>query len=127
MQYLIETKKTFEAACVDLAAAVTRNGFGVLQKHDLGTSLRSKGVAFAEQCAIFEVCNPVHAGEVLAKNMLMNMALPCRISVFTEAGITKIGMFLPTALLGAMSPDPELMAVAVAVEEKTRRMIDEAG
>ena len=29
--------------------------------HDLGTTLRKKGISFDEQCKIFEVCNPGQA------------------------------------------------------------------
>jgi uncharacterized protein (DUF302 family) len=126
MQYIVETTKPFEQACSDLEAAIGRNGYGLLFQHDLGKSLRNKGVAFGEMCAIFEVCNPVQAGKVLTADMRLNMALPCRISVYTEAGLTKIGMFRPVALLSALSSDPLLQQIAREVEERTIRMIDEA-
>ncbi len=126
MKFIVETQKTFEQACFDLDSAIVRHGFGVLHKHDLGTSLRNKGVDFAEQCAVFEVCNPVQAGKVLKADVSLNMALPCRISVYTEAGVTKLGMFRPTALLSALSTDASLMQVAREVEDKTVRMIEEA-
>jgi len=126
MKFIVETGKSFDQACIDLDAAIVRHGFGVLHKHDLGTSLRNKGVDFAGQCAVFEVCNPVQAGKVLSADISLNMALPCRISVYTEAGLTKIGMFRPTALLSALSTDASLMEVAREVEDKTVLMIEEA-
>jgi len=46
--YIIESKKSFKQASDDLDAAVKRNGFGVLHIHDLGETLRGKGVEFAE-------------------------------------------------------------------------------
>jgi len=49
-------------------------------------TLRGKGVDFAEQCKVFAVCNPAQAGRALAADLRLNMALPCRISVFTEDG-----------------------------------------
>ncbi len=69
-------------AVTDLEAAVVHHGFGVLNIHDLDTTLRSKGIAFEEVGKIFEVCNPGQATDVLAADMRLNMALPCRISVF---------------------------------------------
>ena len=45
MYYVVETDKSFEQAAADLEAAVTRHGFGVLHVHDLGQTLRSKGIA----------------------------------------------------------------------------------
>ena len=79
MYYIVETHKSFDQASADLDAAVKRNGFGVLHVHDLGSTLRSKGIAFEEQCKVFEVCNPAQAAKVLSTDMRLNMALPCRI------------------------------------------------
>jgi len=59
---------------------------------DLGATLRSKGLAFDEECKVFEVCNPGQAAKVLSIDMRLNMALSCRISVFTEKGKTKLGL-----------------------------------
>lgn len=126
MYYIVETGKSFEQAWVDLDSAVKRHGFGVLHIHDLGATLRSKGISFPEQCKIFEVCNPGQAAKVLATDMRLNMALPCRISVFTEKGNTKIGLIEPVKMLAALSQDAELAVVAREVEEKTKRMVDEA-
>lgn len=126
MYYIVETSKTPEQAAADLAAAVARNGFGVLHVHDLGATLRSKGVAFERQCKVFEVCNPQQAASVLAADMRLNMALPCRISVYTDAGKTWIGMIRPVPMLGMLSTDPALVATAGEVERVVTRIIDEA-
>lgn len=126
MFYLITTEKSFETAVRDLESAVTRHGFGVLHIHNLGGTLRGKGVEFKEECKIFEVCNPVKAAEVLNVDMRLNMALPCRVSVFTENGVTKIGMIKPEQMLAALSDDKKLKDVAREVEEKVKLMIDEA-
>jgi uncharacterized protein (DUF302 family) len=107
-------------------AAVKAHQLGVLHVHDLGNTLRSKGIAFAEQCKVFEVCNPGQAAKVLSNDMSMNMALPCRISVYTEKGKTKIGMIRPEPMLGMLSQNPELGVIAAEVEAATKQMIDEA-
>jgi len=126
MYYVTESNKPFEQAATDLAEAVGRHGFGVLHVHDLGSTLRSKGVDFDQQCKIFEVCNPQQASRVLATDMRLNMALPCRISVYTEQGRTMIGMISPSAILSSLSTNPVLAQVAGEVEALTRQMIDEA-
>ena len=126
MYYIIDTDKTFNQAAADLEAAVLHNGFGVMHVHDLGATLRSKGIAFAEECKIFEVCNPAQAAKVLSTDMRLNMALPCRISVYTEGDQTKIGLIKPVQMLSALSDDAELMIVAKEVEEKTIKMVNEA-
>ena len=126
MYYTVESTKTFEQASTDLDAAVKRHNFGVLHVHDIGNTLRSKGQDFTENCRVFEVCNPAQAAKVLASDMRMNMALPCRISVYTEKGKTKIGMIKPIDMLALLSKDPALTAVAKEVDEKTTLMINEA-
>ena len=126
MCYMIETDKSFDQASIDLESAVKRHNFGVLHVHDLGTTLRSKGIVFDEQCKIFEVCNPGQAAKLLSTDMRLNMALPCRISVFTEKGKTKIGLIKPGQMLSALSQDVALVDVAKEVEEQTIEMVEEA-
>ena len=126
MYYIVESSKTFEQASNALDAAVKRNGFGVLHVHDLGETLRSKGIAFSEQCRIFEVCNPKQAAKVLSADMRLNMALPCRISVYTENGTTKIGLIKPGRMLASLSDNEQLSEVASEVESRTILMVDEA-
>ena len=126
MYYIVETEKSFEQASADLDSAVGRNGFGVLHVHDLGATLRSKGIEFAEQCKVFEVCNPVQAAKVLSTDMRLNMALPCRISVFTDKGKTRIGLIKPVQMLSALSDEAALLEVSQEVETKTIKMVDEA-
>ena len=126
MYYIVESNKSFNQASEDLDAAVKRNGFGVLHVHDLGQTLRSRGIDFSENCHIFEVCNPMQAAKVLSADMRLNMALPCRISVFTENGKTKIGMIKPAQILSALPQDNAIAEVAAEVEDKTIQMVDEA-
>jgi uncharacterized protein (DUF302 family) len=126
MYYIAETNKSFSQASIDLETAVKHHGFGVLHVHDLGATLRSKGIVFEEDCKIFEVCNPGQAAKVMTIDMRLNMVLPCRISVFTERGKTKIGLIKPVQMLSALSQDATLVQVAKEVEEKTIQMVDEA-
>jgi uncharacterized protein (DUF302 family) len=124
--YIVTSAKTFERAAADLDAAVKRNGFGVLHVHDLGGTLRGKGLDFGNECRVFEVCNPAQAAKVLGADMRLNMALPCRICVYTESGRTHIGLIRPVPMLAALSDDPALRSVAAEVEAATICMVDEA-
>jgi len=123
---IVDSNKPFEQAAADLEAAVKRHNFGVLHIHDIGQTLRSKGQDFTEQCRVFEVCNPQQAQRVLSVDLRLNMALPCRISVYTEQGKTRIGMIPPAAVLSTLSPDPALQGIAAEVGRALQTMIDEA-
>ncbi len=126
MKYLVTTNKSVEQAVEDLQAAVKDNNFGVLHIHNIKETLNKKGVDFTRECRILEVCNPQKAKEVLDNDMSMNIALPCRISVYQDNGDTKIGMIKPKALLAMLSDSEELAAIATEVEEITTRIIDQA-
>jgi uncharacterized protein (DUF302 family) len=126
MRYVVDSDKTVERATADLEAAVLEHGFGVLHTYDLKQTLAKKGVELPQQCRILEVCNPQQAARVLSEDMGMNVALPCRISVYEEGGRTRIGMVRPTALLAGLSDAPGLADVAREVEQATIRMIDQA-
>lgn len=126
MYYVVDSTKSFDAAAKDLEAAVERHGFGVLHVHDMGAILRSKGIKFTNECKVFEICNPKQAEKVLATDLRLNMALPCRISVYTERGHTRIGLVRPSDILSSLSDDRKLRDVAEEVEEATIAMVEEA-
>lgn len=126
MKQVTETKKSVEQATADLQHAVKKHGFGVLHVYDLKATLKEKGAPIENECRILEVCNPRHARDVLNSDMSMNMALPCRISVYEEEGKTKIGLISPKAMLGMLSDAPALVSIAEEVEESIGRMIEDA-
>jgi uncharacterized protein (DUF302 family) len=125
MLYVIESSKPLDRVAEDLQVAVARHKFGVLGVHDLRAKLAEKGVPFARECRIFEVCNPHQAKKVLESNLSISTALPCRISVYEEGGITKLATIKPTALI-ALYATPELRKVAEDVEMTLERIMAEA-
>ena len=126
MYYIVPTSKNVVDAARDLTAAVEKHKFGVLHVHDLKDTLTRKGFPLSPECRVFEVCNPQQASRVLARDMRLNMALPCRISIFEDGAVTKIGTILPTELLRQLSPDEGLGAVAADVERTIKAIIDDA-
>lgn len=126
MKYIVETQKPVEQAAADLQAAVQRHKFGVLHIHNLQETLKKKGVDFPNACQILEICNPQKAKEVLTADMDLNMVLPCRVSVYSDGGKTKIGMVKPTTMLKGLSDSPALSRVAEDVEDAIIVMINEA-
>ena len=125
MLHVVESRKPLERLTKDLEEAVARHKFGVLGVYDLKAKMAEKGVAFARECRIFEVCNPHQAKKVLEANLAISTALPCRISVYEEGGITKLATIKPTALI-ALYATPDLKAVAEDVETTLERIMTEA-
>ena len=125
MLHVTESRKPIDRVAADLEAAVVRHRFGVLGMHDLRAAMAQKGVAFARECRIFEVCNPHQAKRVLEANLEVSTALPCRISVYEEAGVTKLATIRPTAMI-ALYGTPGLKEVAEDVDQTLVQIMDEA-
>lgn len=115
----------FKTTCQRLTDAVPANGFGLLHTHDIHGTLNAKGVDFAPQCRVFEVCNPKRAAEVLAVRMDLANALPCRIAVYERDGDVIVSMIRPTEMLATLSDDAKLAEVATDVQQTMERMIEE--
>ena len=126
MLFRRQTEKTVDQVFQDLEAAAKAHGFGVLHHYDFKQTLESKGFPLANECRVLEVCNPQQASEVLAVDMALNMALPCRISIYEDAGKTIVGMIPPTAVLKLVSDDPRIAPAARAVEETMEKIIESA-
>jgi RNA polymerase-binding protein DksA len=126
MYYIVPTAKNVADASTDLEAAVRKHAFGILHVYDLKETLTKKGYPLEPQCRIFDVCNPQHAAQVLQRDIRVNMALPCRISVFEDNGTTKIGALLPVEILRSLSHDRDLAAVAETVQATIKTIIEEA-
>ena len=121
----LSTDKTVSEAAAALHAAVQANRFGVMQVHNLKETMAKKGVEFARECLIFEVCQPQQAKKVLDQNMSVSTALPCRISIYEEGGKTILATLKPTILL-AMLHTPQLEEVAQEVEDTLVKIMKEA-
>ena len=125
MLITLPTSKTVSEAAAALQVAVEANHFGVMQIHNLTETMKKKGVEFAHECLIFEVCQPQQAKKVLDENMSVSTALPCRISIYEEGGRTILATLKPTTLL-AMFNTPQLERVAQEVEHTIVKIMQEA-
>jgi len=125
MLHVVESRKPLARVAKDLEEAVARHKFGVLGVHDLRAKMAEKGVPFDRECRIFEVCNPHQAKKVLDTNLEISTALPCRISVYEEGGVTKLATIKPTALVDLYAT-PGLQDVAREVEATLEAIMAEA-
>ena len=121
MLYIRETKKSVDQAVADIEAGVQEHSFGVLHSYNFKSILHEKGFELANECRVLEICNPRLASEILQHDVTVNLALPCRVSVYEENGQTKIGMVPPTAILGLISQSEELREAAKVVEQDHHR------
>lgn len=125
MLFELPSAKPIEEIEKGLQEAAARHKFGILCTHDLKQKLAEKGVEFAGEARVYEVCNPQQAKRVLEANGALSTALPCRISVYRAGGGYRIATMLPTELMKPFNA-PELEPVAREVEEVLVAMMREA-
>jgi uncharacterized protein (DUF302 family) len=126
MFYIVESDKSFYEASVDLEEVILRLGFSVLQIHDSGDNLRSRGLDCDEEAKSFVVDSARLTERLLALDMRLSLALPWRISVFTEEGATKIGLLRPPPALAVLSAHAAVARLAHELEERLVQIVDEA-
>ncbi len=109
-----------------LEQAAVHHRFGVLNTIDLKAKMVEKGVPFDRECIIVEVCNPQQAKKVLEQNPVISTSLPCRISIYEDAGRVTVATVKPTVLLDMYPNAESLASVAREVEDTIVAIIDEA-
>jgi len=121
--YTIDVQAGMEETLRRLEESLKQEGFGVLWQFSVTEKLQEKGLDFSAPMVILEVCNPQEATRVLKENLLVGYFLPCKIVVYQENGITKIGMPKPTMLVGMVN-EPVLEQVAADIEKRLIACID---
>ncbi len=123
--YIVESSKSFYEANFDLGPVIERLGFSILHRQDIGELLQRRGIDIDEDCQIHEVIHYRYAADLLAIDMRLSLALPWRISVFTENGTTRIGLVRPPALAEACSSDNEAARIVADIEARLIMAVDE--
>ena len=123
--YTVTSQKDFEQTVDSLKQALADFKFGVLWEFDVAAKLKEKGVDYREKLRILEVCNPQRAKAVLEVNVRAGYFLPCKVVVYVENGVSKIGMARPASLI-ALLGDDRLQEEAASVERDLIAAIDKA-
>jgi len=125
MLFRVQSSKPLDEIERGLQESAARNRFGVIAIHDLKETLAKKGVELAQQCRVYEVCNPIQAKKVLDADGAISTALPCRISVYGNPGQYTLATMRPTEMMKVFN-NPEIDPVAREVEEVILRMMRDA-
>ncbi len=125
MFYVLESDKSFAEVIFDLEPVVQRLGFFVQHVTDFGDMLRRRHIEFDEDCQVIEIGNYRQFEKLLALDPRLSLALPWRITVFTENGATRLGILRPAPLLATMSGNPGLADLTREIEARLIQLIDE--
>ena len=125
MLFKVESGKRLDEIERGLQESAARHQFGIIAVHDLKETLAKKGVELAQECRVFEVCNPRQAKRVLDADGAISTALPCRISVYGTPNHYTLATMRPTEMMKVFAT-PSVEAVAREVEEVIVKMMTEA-
>lgn len=124
MKYTVETGKSFDEAVEAVEARTRERGFRVLHIHDVQATLAEKGFQ-REPLKIIEICNAKYAHQVLEKDDLISLLMPCKIVVYRKGGKTILSAMRP-ATLAQFFPDAHLDEVAKEVDAIVCGIVDAA-
>lgn len=124
--YIKDSQLSVDEVIEKLKEAVPNNKFGILHSYDIKQTLAGKGQELTEACHVFEICNPVVAKNILEKDMNLATVLPCRVSVYTQGGATKVGMALPSKHIAQLLNADDLSAIIDPVEQALINIVDQS-
>ncbi|MCL4426279.1 MAG: DUF302 domain-containing protein [Firmicutes bacterium] len=124
MSYTVETGKSFDEAVEAVEAKTRERGFRVLHVHDVQATLAEKGLQ-REPLKIIEICNAKYAHQVLEKDDLISLLMPCKIVVYRKDGKTILSAMRPT-MLAQFFPAAHLDDVAKEVDAIVLGIVDAA-
>lgn len=123
--YTVKTQKGIDDAITTLTENLKEMGFGVLETLDFKKILSEKGLEFADNYKLMEVCNPNLAKQVLEANPDLGLLLPCTIAVYQKDNENYISLARPTSLL-SMASENNLKFSGEEIESNLIRAIEKA-
>jgi uncharacterized protein (DUF302 family) len=115
---------TFEEACNKTIEELKKEGFGVLTEINVKETLKEKLNENFDNYKILGACNPSFAFKALKAEKEIGLLLPCNIIIFEDEGNVFVSGILPTVAMN-MIKSKALEAIAVEVEEKLKKAVDE--
>lgn len=123
----IRLSESYDRAVERVTAALKAEGFGILTRIDVHTTLKEKiGVEFRPY-TILGACNPPLAHRALTHRAEVGLLLPCNVTVeAAPAGagsIVRIGDPDVMLAVGGLDAEPPLRAVATEARERLQRTV----
>ena len=121
--HTVKTQKSIDDAISDITEKLKEIGFGVLETIDFKKIFSEKGLEFANNYRLMEVCNPNLAKQALETNPDLGLLLPCTIAVYQKENENYISLARPTSLLSMVS-DNTFKFSGKEIEDNLIKIID---
>jgi uncharacterized protein (DUF302 family) len=126
LSFEVALAQPYDRAIETVTAALKAEGFGVLTRIDVHTTLKEKLGAEFRQYAILGACNPTLAHRALDHRAEAGLMLPCNVTVEAAGKGALVRIADPDVMLsvGGMYQDPTLRAVATEARARLSRVAD---
>ncbi|NQU79420.1 DUF302 domain-containing protein [Candidatus Woesearchaeota archaeon] len=114
---------TFDEVVEKTKESLKSEGFGVLTEIDVKATLKKKLDVDYDKYVILGACNPPFAYKALQSEKDIGLMLPCNVIIYEQDGQVTVSAILPTVAMG-MIENPNLKSIAVQIEEKLKKVID---
>jgi len=123
------TKKldiNFDQVVTKTKEELTKEGFGVLTEIDVKKTMKTKLGLDYDNYIILGACNPEFADKALQIEKEIGLLLPCNVIIYEKDISVFVSVILPTVAMNIVQ-NSTLNSIAVTVEEKLKKVIDELG
>jgi uncharacterized protein (DUF302 family) len=129
LSFDVELDQPYEQAIDSVTAALKAEGFGVLTRIDVHSTLKEKLGAEFRPYSILGACNPALAHRALSHKAEAGLLLPCNVTVEAAGKGSIVRIADPDVMLsiGGMDQDPTLRSVASEARTRLGRVADALG
>ena len=115
---------SIDAALDVTTAALKDEGFGVLTKIDVQSTLKEKLGETFDPYLILGACSPALAHRALTLNSDIGLLLPCNVTLHETRGETTVSIIDPNAMLAAAGGDEPVAEIARDASVRLKRVAE---
>ena len=126
MSYDAELAMNFDQAIDRVTEALKAEGFGVISRIDMHTTLKEKIDKEIPPHAILGACNPALAHKAVSTMPEASLMLPCNVTVQQEGDVIVIRIVSPEAMMAAagLSDNPVIKEVGDEANTRLKRVAE---
>lgn len=124
MIYKTMTHWSMDAVLSQIAEKAKLFGFGELNRYEFKPLLKSKGLDLNRDITVVELCNPTAAVKAMDSYPEISAYLPCRISVYEEAGKTVLSTIGIDEMMMAVPEDDEFKTYMTEIFSNVRALMN---
>jgi len=123
MIYSVCTSTDIKTVKTELEVKAKEVSFGVLNTYEFKRILEDKGFPIKKDITVFELCNPAGAQQALEYLPEISVYLPCRISVYENAGVTTLSTIGIEEIVNTFDVDERFQSYMIILFENLKQVM----